>query len=223
LRWHRGQIFVANPRKPQPIVDILANPISKPKLLDFLVVRVAVVSPSPRVLCTRAAYRDHGGVPCRAFKLTRVRCLASSVVLYCQSAWSSVLSLFCSPCLIVVMVLAVGVFIRGAAVQARWCHLIVTALALLVLSSLCVVVSAADEQFTEEKVLLIQTVQALEPSGDALAAAEAEIRRRSTSSERPSAAAAAAAGAATAAPVAAPAATDDAAPACGAGDSGGSA
>ena len=34
----RVQIFVANPKKPKEIVDILANPISKPKLLEFLLV-----------------------------------------------------------------------------------------------------------------------------------------------------------------------------------------
>ena len=35
------KVFVANPQKPVEIVDILANPISKPKLLEFLMVRVS--------------------------------------------------------------------------------------------------------------------------------------------------------------------------------------
>ena len=34
--FHVFKVFVANPEKPQAIIDILANPISKPKLIDFL-------------------------------------------------------------------------------------------------------------------------------------------------------------------------------------------
>ena len=50
---------------------------------------------------------------------------------------------------------------------------------------LCVALCPADEQFVEEKALLYQTIQRLEPSDEAVAAAAAEQRKRSTTASAP--------------------------------------